>query len=203
MTSHQTDIESLRAEIASIAARMIAEDGSDYHHAKQKAARQVLGNGRIAAEALPDNAQIEEEVRIYHQIFHADTQPLRLRTLREFALQWMQKLASFQPYLVGAVLNGSAGEHSDIHLHLFTDSAKDVEIFLLNANVNFEVSESHLTVARDQAAEIISFLWRNEGVVLTIFESNEQRQIRKSPAGRKMERANIEQVQSLLKEEQE
>jgi hypothetical protein len=54
----------------------------------------------------------------------------------------MEQLAEFHPYLTGAVLNGTAGEHDDIHLQLFADSAKEVEIFLLNRNVNIDISET-------------------------------------------------------------
>ena len=54
----------------------------------------------------------------------------------------MEYLAPFNPHLIGAVLNRTATEHSDLHLHLFTDSAKDVEIMLLNDSVPFEVDEA-------------------------------------------------------------
>ncbi len=66
----------VREEIAIAAARMIAEDGADYATAKRKAARQVLGtDSRAAGEWLPDNEQIEAEVREYQALFQADSQP--------------------------------------------------------------------------------------------------------------------------------
>ncbi|MGI4856901.1 MAG: UDP-N-acetylmuramate--alanine ligase, partial [Janthinobacterium lividum] len=49
----------VRDEIATIAARMIAEDGLDFASAKRKAARQVIGDVRVAGEWLPDNEHIE------------------------------------------------------------------------------------------------------------------------------------------------
>lgn len=70
--------EQLRAEIAAAAARMIAEDGADYGTAKRKAAKQILGNQKVRGEIMPNNEQIEDEVRIYHELFFADTQPARL-----------------------------------------------------------------------------------------------------------------------------
>lgn len=54
----------LREEIAQAAARMIAEDGTDYATAKRKAARQLLGDVRVAGEWLPDNEAVEAEVRL-------------------------------------------------------------------------------------------------------------------------------------------
>lgn len=126
-------------EIAAAAARLIAEEGCDYALAKRKAVRAVLGEGEGARAQLPDNALIEAELRRYLQTFAADSQPARLTALRSLALDWMSRLAEFNPHLVGAVLNGTATEHSDVHLHLFTDSVKDVEIALLNAGIAFEV----------------------------------------------------------------
>lgn len=126
-------------EIAAAAARLIAEEGCDYALAKRKAVRAVLGQGEAARGKLPDNALIEAELRRYLQTFAADSQPAQLTALRRLALDWMSRLAKFNPHLVGAVLNGTATEHSDVHLHLFTDSAKDVEIALLNAGIEFEV----------------------------------------------------------------
>jgi hypothetical protein len=126
-------------EIAAAAARLIAEEGCDYALAKRKAVRAVLGEGDVARAQLPDNALVEAELRRYLQTFAADSQPAQLAALRRLALEWMSRLAQFNPHLVGAVLNGTATEHSDVHLHLFTDSAKDVEIALLNAGIDFEV----------------------------------------------------------------
>lgn len=126
-------------EIAATAARLIAEEGCDYALAKRKAVRTVLGEGEVARAQLPDNALVEAELRRYLQTFAADSHPAQLAALRRLALEWMNRLAAFNPHLVGAVLNGTATEHSDVHLHLFTDSAKDVEIALLNAGVDFEV----------------------------------------------------------------
>ena len=48
-----SDPARLREEIAQAAARMIAEDGADYATAKRKAARQVLGDIRVALIARP------------------------------------------------------------------------------------------------------------------------------------------------------
>lgn len=128
-------------KIAAAAARLIAEEGCDYAAAKRKAARAILGEGSDTRRHLPDNALIESELRRHLQTFAADSHPARLAALRRLALTWMSRLAQFNPHLVGAVLNGTATEHSDLHLHLYTDSAKDVEIALLNAGIDFEVEQ--------------------------------------------------------------
>ncbi|OWW19038.1 hypothetical protein AYR66_05560 [Noviherbaspirillum denitrificans] len=198
MSNFTTNTEMLRAEIAAAAARMIAEDGADYATAKKKAAKQVLGNTKVRGEIMPDNAQIEEEVRIYNDIFLADTQPARLLHLRRLAVRLMDDLARFSPYLTGAVLNGTAGEHSDIHLQLFPESAKDVEIFLLNKNVDFEVSETSHFNGRSEPVETVSFMWHNEGVHLALYETDDVRgAVKAGPDGR-LARANVETVRALI-----
>jgi hypothetical protein len=124
-------------EIAVAAARLIADEGLDYASAKRRAARELLG----AADArglLPDNEQIEAEVRRHLRLYGGDEHAALLAALRRAALALMQRLAAFDPHLVGAVLNGTATEHSAIQLHLFTDDAKEVEIFLLNEGIAFE-----------------------------------------------------------------
>jgi hypothetical protein len=129
----------LRTEVAATAARFIAEEGCDYAQAKRRAVRELLGDGSDTRGAMPDNAEIEHELRRHLRLFAADTHPRLLCDLRCTAAAFMERLARFNPHLVGAVLNGTATEHSDIELHLFTDSAKDVEIFLMDAGIDFDV----------------------------------------------------------------
>ncbi|RJG05103.1 hypothetical protein D3870_02885 [Noviherbaspirillum cavernae] len=198
MAAYSSDIEQLRAEIAAVAARMIAEDGADYGMAKRKAAKQILGNAKVRGEFMPDNAQIEEEVRLYNELFFGDTQPARLLDLRKLALHVMKELAQFSPYLTGAVLNGTAGEHSDIYLQLFTESAKDVEIFLLNKHVDFDVTETSHFNGRREPIERISFMWKNEGIHLAVYATDDLRGAMKTTAEGKLERANMESVRALI-----
>jgi hypothetical protein len=194
------DIQLLRAQIAAAAARLIAADGADYGTAKRKAARQVLGEQAGAnAGALPDNHQIEEEVRLYHALFNADTQPARLFRLRTVALQVMEALEQYNPFLTGAVLNGTAGPHDDIHLQLFADSAKEVEIFLLNKNLNIDLSETpHFKGPRYEPVETVSFLWQKEGVHAALYELDDMRGALKARSDGKPLRADIAGVRALL-----
>lgn len=195
-----SDTESLRAEIAAAAARLIAEDGLDYNSAKRKAARQLLGNAKVRGDILPDNAQIEDEVRIHNALFFGDSQPARLLHLRKLAFALMQELTEYKPHLTGAVLNGTAGEHSDIHLHLFVDSPKDVEIYLLNKGVQFEVTEIPHAISRKDPIETLSFMWRQEGVHLTLYPVNDMRRLKTGRDSRPVERADIAALTLLLQE---
>lgn len=159
----------LLTEIAAAAARLIAEGGVDYGSAKRKAAAELGADAR----RLPDNAQVEHELRRYLATFEGETHRRRLAALRRQALALMDRLASYAPHLVGAVLNGSATAHSDIHLHLFTDEGKELALRLLDDGVDFDAGpaaphgaaqeELHFVVApRDPA------LPPRVGVVLSV-----------------------------------
>jgi hypothetical protein len=131
----------LRTELAVAAARLIAEEGCDYGQAKRRAVRELLGEGPDARGILPDNTEIERELRRHLRLFAAETHPRLITALRRTAVNLMERLAEFRPHLVGAVLNGTATEHSNIELHLYTDSAKDVEVFLMNTGIDFMADE--------------------------------------------------------------
>jgi hypothetical protein len=199
------DPQRVREEIAIAAARLIAEDGLDYSTAKRKAARQVVGETRIGGEWLPDNGQIEEEIREYQAIFQSDSQPAVLRRMREVAFEWMQRLQPFNPYLTGAVLNGTAGEHSDIHLQCFCDNPKEVAIYLLNANVQYDVSETRHFAGRGYV-ETLSFLTRPSrdeepmGLHIALYDTNDLRGAVRADGRGKLARASASAVRALLDE---
>jgi len=131
--------DQLRQMIAQQAARMMAEDGiNDFAYAKKKAGHQL---GASESSVLPTNAEIEKEIRLYHQLYNAEDQPQELNILRKAALATMQLFERFNPHLTGSVLEGTAGKNSQTDIHLFSDSAKDVEIFLLSQQIPFESSE--------------------------------------------------------------
>ena len=193
------DLSQLRAQIAALAARLVAQDGADYAQAKRKAASQLLGDEPPMANFLPDNAEVEEEVRRYQALFQGATQPARLLRLRTVALQVMDALAEFKPYITGPVLTGSAGEHDDIHLQLFAESAKEVQIFLLGKNVDIDISETpHFKGARFDPVETVSFLWHKEGVHAELYELNDLRGALKPRADGRVQRADASALRALM-----
>lgn len=134
---HARDL--IREQLAQQAAKLIAEAGLvDFAHAKRKAARQL---GITDTQQLPSNQEIEVALHSYRALFQQDSHPAILRQLRREALTYMQKLAGFNPYLTGSVLSGTAGEHSDINLMLFSDDGKAVLLFLLKNKLDFEDGE--------------------------------------------------------------
>ena len=126
------------AAIAAAAARLIVEEGMEYGVAKRRAARELrLGN---RPSDLPGNDVIEDEVRTYLELFHADTQPRELAELRAIAAEWMERLAPFRPHLAGAVWRGTATRLNSVFLDLFCDDSKAAEIALIDMRVDYDVS---------------------------------------------------------------
>jgi len=63
-------------------------------------------------------------VRVYLDLFCAESQPTELAALREVAALWMERLAEFRPHLTGAIWRGTATRLSSVHLHLYCDDSK-------------------------------------------------------------------------------
>ena len=180
----------LRSELVHAAARMIAEDGADYGFAKKKALRQL---GLPDGFPLPGNAEIEAAVRAYQAIYQEDEQAERLAFLRGAAIDLMHRLARFSPYLTGSVLEGTAGRYARIDLLLFPDSAKELEIFLLDQGIPF-----HHGNPRNERVEAVFVIDdENRPANLIVLPPRDERAARKSPDGRVRTRARVEAVEAL------
>ena len=92
---------------------------------------------------MPNNDEIDAALKLYREIYRPE-HPAQLRELRQLALDIMDELAAFNPYLTGSVLRGSAGKYAGIHLQLFTDNAKSVEHYLLDRDIDFRSGETRL-----------------------------------------------------------
>jgi hypothetical protein len=188
----------MRARIAAVAARLMAEDGVDnFALAKRKAARQ-LGAGDT--ESLPANEEVEAELRAYQSLYQGDEQRDRVRALREAALGAMRLLAAFRPYLSGPVLKGTDGRYADVDLQLLTDDLKAVELFLLNRNVPYDVSEvRHYCGDEVRAVPVLRDDWDDVPVNLAVYAAKDERAaLKATPAGRPIERAGIAAVAALM-----
>ena len=163
--------------------------------AKRKAARQL---GAPDSEALPTNQEVEDALRAYQALYQEDELRERLSVLRHEALQLMRELSHFNPYLTGPVLTGSAGRYAAAEIDLFADSAKDVEIFLLDRGIDFEhadlvrngpdAPETRLRVDSDEAS-----------FVLSVYPHIMERARRRNPhTGQVGQRAGIEALAAML-----
>ncbi|WP_027457245.1 hypothetical protein [Dechloromonas agitata] len=184
----------IRASIASAAARLMAEDGiTDFHLAKRKAARQL---GLPEHTAFPDNAEVEAELRAYRSLYQGEDHAEMLLALRQTALDLLELLAPFNPYLTGSVLDGTAGEHSRIDILLFADSAKEVEIFLLNRGIDVEHAEP-----RSERVEAVLVMETDTADAnLVIMPPHLERVALKFRDGRPRERIRADALRLLLAE---
>ncbi|MGH8694136.1 MAG: hypothetical protein ACREVF_00610 [Burkholderiales bacterium] len=188
----------MREHIAQLAARLMAVDGiDDFALAKRKAARQA---GAPDTRNLPNNEEVEQALRAYQQLYQADEQQARLRHLRQNAREMMQLLAQFDPHLSGSVLSGSAGKYSDINIHLFTDSVKDVELFLLNRRIPYRSRERRVYIGGEpRSVPNFSVSTDDADFDITVFAPRDLRyQLRTTAEGKPFDRARIDWLNSVL-----
>lgn len=190
-TDHRNTTQ-LRKLIASAAARLIAEHGlSDYAQAKRKAAHHL---GLPEGTPLPENAEVDNELQIYQRLFQDGEQSERIDHLRRKAAEMMQIMQRFNAYLTGSVLDGSAGRYAEIDIQLFTDSAKDVEIFLLNQHLDFAHS-----VPRTDRAEAVLTIDDDDAVInLIIYPAHQERVSFKTRDGKVRPHARLDAVLKLI-----
>ncbi|NDU92148.1 MAG: hypothetical protein G3I10_05985 [Ferrovum sp.] len=186
-----------REHLAYLAARIMAEDGTqDYSSAKRKAARQA---GAPSTQQLPDNREIDAALRSWQALYQRDTREPVLRELRQAALAAMKLLEPFNPWLTGSVLSGTAGLHSDINLQLFTDDGKALELFLLSQQWDYQVGDRRIRIGdRVVEASVISFVMQGIAVNATLLPLDLQRITQKTGDGRPVERASMAQVATLI-----
>lgn len=181
----------LRREIAALAARMMAEDGiSDFGFAKRKAARQLGASENEAS--LPNNAEIEAELRAWQALYQDEEQAERVREMRRTAVEVMHLLEDFRPYLTGGALDGTAGRYTEVEIELYPESAKEVEIFFLNHDFAYEHREPRRPAPNTPEA-ILAFDWEHVPVRLSLYPANAER------GRRGGERARLAAVEALLR----
>jgi len=143
-----------RARIAQASARLIAEHGlTDWSAAKRKACREL---GLADNEPLPSNDEVEQALRDYNSLFRRDTQAASLREQRRAALGWMDRLAAWDPVLLGGVAAGWATTYSEIRIELEAEDPKAVEMGLINAGVDYAPAagnaQAELVAGRGESA---------------------------------------------------
>ncbi len=190
-------------EIAIAAARLVVDEGMEYGAAKRKAARE-LGRRSGRRLVLPDNGQIEDEVRTHIAIFHAETQPAELLALRRVALSWMQRLAEFRPHLAGAAWRGTATRRSAVFVDLYCDDPKAAELALVNAGVDYDVGA--IERAQGEPVNVLTVGSRSTllndivTVHLALHDLDEQRGALKPDARGRRWRGDLAALQRLMAE---
>jgi hypothetical protein len=189
----------LRQAVAGEAARIMREQGvDDFLLAKRKAADRL---GVTDASILPRNTEIEAALVAHQRLFGAERHEAAIALLRRSALEAMRLMADFQPRLVGPVLAGTASPHSEISLHLFTESPESVSLRLEERRVPHEVVERRMRYERDRIVSYpaLRFVAGRQTVDAVVFPLDGIRQAPCSPVdGRPMRRASAAEVQAML-----
>jgi hypothetical protein len=195
----QDRLQRNRLLVAQEAARLMSEHGiRDFHHAKVKAAERL---GIVDAQALPRNNEIEDALREHQRIFHAESQPQLLQERREAAVEAMRFLDRFDPRLVGAVLEGTADAHSAVCLHVFSDTAESVVLFLQERGVPITQQTRRLRTTRDEQEEYPVLLFAADGLPfdITVLPRDALKQAPLDRIDEKpMRRASLAAVEELL-----
>lgn len=188
-------------EIAAAAARLVVEEGMEYGPAKRRAAK-LLGKHSVRPADLPDNDQLEDEVRSYLDLFCADTQPAELAALRQVAAEWMARLARFRPHLTGAVWRGTATRLSSVHLQLYCDDSKAAELALIDLGVDYDVGS--LPGPRGQPVDVLSVSSRSAAlgeavtVHMTVLDHDDLRGALKPDARGRAQRGDLAALRALM-----
>jgi hypothetical protein len=189
----------LRQAVADEAARVMAEQGiDDFLLAKRKAAERL---GVVDASILPRNTEIEAALFARRRLFSGGRHEAELADLRRAALEAMRLVARFEPRLVGPVLTGTASAHSEINLHLFSDTPEAVSIELQDRGVPHEALERRLKFERDRVVTYPAFRFvaGRQPVDAVVFPLDGIRQAPSSPVdGKPMRRATVAEVETLL-----
>ncbi|MEK6750236.1 MAG: hypothetical protein AABY83_13710 [Pseudomonadota bacterium] len=189
----------MRNRIAQEAARVMVEDGvKDFYLAKRKALQHL---NVTASQALPRNTEIEQAIVDYQRLFKSQSQPQRLRQLRLAAIEALQFFTRFQARLVGSVLTGTATEHSDINLHLFSDTPEEIGLFLMASNIPYDTAERRYRSASGEIRKYPAyrFVAGDVPVELVIFPLHGRREAPLSEVdGKTLRRANVGAVRMLV-----
>lgn len=196
-----TRSDHLRAAVAQEAARLMAEHGiRDFLVAKRKAAERY---GVFDRAALPKNVEIEAALMSYQRLFGGLQHERSLQNQRRVALEAMGILEEFEPRLVGAVLAGSATEHADIHLHVFSDTPEAVYMHLMDLRYEYEVLERRMRMSgeRNILVPTVRFAIADAVVEAYVFPRNGIRQAPISLVdGKPMRRADSREVLRMIGE---
>jgi hypothetical protein len=188
----------LRKHIAHQAAKLIADQGmNDFDLAKKKAAK-MLGVSPLQQGVLPTHQEIQAELELHQRIFPCDKNAAQLKTLRQKALRTMLILKSFEPRLVGAVLDGSAMLNTAIHIHVVANTCEEIMIHFINLKIPYDASEQRLNLTDKQVKTFPMFriYLADTPVEITVLPEDS---LKYTP---RCQRATIEELGKLVDEQE-
>ncbi|MEJ2383994.1 MAG: hypothetical protein P8Y54_06300 [Xanthomonadales bacterium] len=124
--------------------------------------------------------------------------------LRRTAVQAMRLLEEFNPRLVGSVLDGTAGPHTRVALHLFAESSETVILFFRDRGIPFSQEQRQIRWFNGEHRPIELIVTELDGrtLELAVFEPVHLRQAPPSPIdGKPQRRAALPEVELVLAEQ--
>ena len=199
MASGGRSAQKVRAEIAQLAAKLMAVDGAPtFLAAKRKAALQL---GVRSDSNMPTNLEIEQALADYERLFQGEERPQLLKGLRTTAVSAMTLLETFEPRLVGPVLAGTATRHSEVTLFLYAEALEDVGFLLDEHAIPWDMVERNVRTRENDTIEMPAYRFIAGGnpVVLIVFQGRQRFLTPLSPVdGKTMRRAGLREVKVLL-----
>jgi hypothetical protein len=195
----QRKLQQIRSQVALEAARIIAtEEQYDFHTAKRKAAERIGTSERLA---LPSNLEVQEALLSYQSLYGGQQHVDHLEKLRQAALSAMRELQNYSPRLVGPVLDGSAGEHCRVSLHVFCDAAETLVLDFLERGLPFKQEQRRLRGNDRNYINLPVFVIEVDGsiVELLLLPTLGLRQPLPSPIdGKPQRRASLAELEHML-----
>lgn len=192
--------KNLRQLVADETARLLYEEGyRDYRVAKQKAAQRLGADNQ--AKNQPSNEEIAQALQDYVQFLDPVEHQANLKLHREIALEAMEFLQPFQPYLTGSALEGTSGPLSAVTLHLSANRAEDVIFHLEEQNIPFQIQERKVKAGKKQDYfPLLRLYVDNVEVELMIFPDDGHASISalNSMTGKALKRADAKRLQEIL-----
>lgn len=189
----------LRQVLAHETAKIITAEGvRDFRRAKLKASER-LGNSQHGS--LPSNFEIEQAITSFQKtfVFGYEQQLLVERQIALIIMEWLQ---DYTPFLVGPVLEGTAGINTPISIHVACDTVESVVERLQDKSVELKLTERRLKLNNNFIfLPTINFEYQNNEIEVVVFSLRQQYQLPKSKSqNRSMQRINLKRLKELLAE---
>lgn len=198
-TRSQRRLQLIRAQVAAEAARIMATEGlHDFHAAKRKAAERIGINERLA---LPSNLEVQDALISYQNLYGGQQHQNNLQRLRLAALEAMRMLREYSPRLTGPVLDGSAGPHCRVTLHVFCDAAETLVFDFLERHQPFRQEQRRMRLSDRDYQVVPVFLIEVNGcaIELLVLDSIAVRQPPPSPIdGKPLQRVSLADLERML-----
>ncbi|KFL35825.1 hypothetical protein [Arenimonas donghaensis] len=172
-----------RRQVASEAARLLADGTQDIAVARRKAAERL---GIRDPASLPDADEIREALMAHRRLFApGQLDPARLARQRRAALMAMEHFSDFEPRLAGPVLDGSAGADDPVILHLHADDPDAVARMLADRGAPARQRHRRLVLADGNRADLPCWelLADGQAFELWVLPASAARQAPRDPLG--------------------